>query len=366
MKYQIDRAGRDPAYLQLYRQLRSDIAREVYRPGEKLPSKRLLAEELGLSLITVEHALSLLCDEGYAAAKERSGYFVVFRADDRFLSAVNAPAPPPAPTSPAGSGRHDFPFSVFAGAMRQVLQSEGESVLSPSPPPGLLSLRAALCSYLRRTRDIEASPEQVVIGAGTEYLYHLIVLLFGRDKTVALEDPCYETIEQIYRAEDVHLCRLPLGHDGIRTAALRQCTADILHISPYRSFPSGVTASASKRAAYLQWAAQGERYIIEDDFESEFSVSKKYEETLFAHTHQSRVVYLNTFSGTISPALRLGYMVLPQQLVPVFETKLGALSCPVPTYIQAVVTRLIENGDFERHINRVRRQKRKKLEGIPN
>ena len=361
MKYQIDRAGREPAYLQLYRQLRSDIAREVYRPGEKLPSKRLLAEELGLSLITVEHALSLLCDEGYAAAKERSGYFVVFRADDRFLVAGALPAPPAVPAVPAESGQHSFPFSVFAGAMRQVLQSEGEAVLAPSEPQGLLSLRAALCSYLRRTRDVEASPEQVVIGAGTEYLYHLIVLLFGRDKTVALEDPCYETIERIYRAEDVRLEHLPLGHDGIRAAALAGCAADILHISPYRSFPSGVTASASKRAAYLRWATQGERYIIEDDFESEFSVSKKYEETLFAHTHQNRVVYLNTFSGTISPALRLGYMVLPRQLVPLFEEKLGALSCPVPTYIQAVAARLLENGDFERHVNRVRRQKRREL-----
>ena len=366
MKYQIDRAGREPAYLQLYRQLRSDIAREVYLPGEKLPSKRLLAEELGLSLITVEHALSLLCDEGYATARERSGYFVVFRADDRFLAAGASPAEPAVPAVHAETGKHDFPFSVFAGAMRQTLLGEGEGVLSPSPPQGLPSLRAAICSYLRRTRDIEATPEQVVIGAGTEYLYHLVVLLFGRDKTYALEAPCYETIERIYAMENVRLDHLPLGHDGIRTAALRACTADILHISPYRSFPSGVTASASKRAAYLRWAAQGERYIIEDDFESEFSVSKKYEETLFAHTHQNRVVYLNTFSGTISPALRLGYMVLPQQLVPVFQEKLGALSCTAPTYIQAVAARLLESGDFERHINRVRRQKRKELEGMRN
>ena len=365
MKYIIDRTTGEPAYLQLYRQLRTDIAREVYPAGGKLPSKRLLSEELGLSLITVEHALSLLCDEGYATARERSGYFVAFRADDRFLAAANALPPPHEHTLPAGSGG-DFPFSVFAKAMRQVLLSEGEAVLSPAPPQGTEALRAAVCSYLRRTRAIEAAPDQVVIGAGTEYLYHLIVLLFGRDVTVALEDPCYETIEQIYRAEDVQLQHLPLGRDGIRTAALRQCTADILHISPYRSFPSGVTASASKRAADLQWAAQGERYIIEDDFESEFSVSKKYEETLFAHTHQNRVLYLNTFSGTISPALRLGYMVLPRQLVPVFQEKLGSLSCAAPTYIQAVVTKLLESGDLERHINRVRRQKRKELEEMRN
>lgn len=361
MKYYIDRAGGEPAYLQLYRLLRTDITREIYPAGGKLPSKRLLAEELGLSLITVEHALSLLCDEGYATARERSGYYVAFRADDRFLAAANARPAPRSHTLPAGSGGSDFPFSVFAKAMRQVLLNEGEAVLAPAPPQGAEALREAICSYLRRTRAIDATPAQVVIGAGTEYLYHLIVLLFGRDKTIALEDPCYETIERIYRAEDVQLERLPLSRDGIRTAALRQCTADVLHISPYRSFPSGVTASASKRAAYLQWAAQGERYIIEDDFESEFSVSKKYEETLFAHTHQNRVVYLNTFSGTVSPSLRVGYMVLPLQLVPVFQEKAKALNCTVPTYVQLVLTQLLDSGDLERHINRVRRRKRRAL-----
>ena len=366
MKYQIDRTAPVPAYVQLYRQLRGDIARAVYLPGERLPSKRLLAEELGLSLITVEHALALLCDEGYAASRERSGYYVSFSPDDRFLAAP-APAAQRTPVlSQSGNAAQTFPFSVFAKAMRQALAAEGEAVLAPVPPQGSLALRSAICDLLRRTRDIEAVPEQVVIGAGTEYLYHVIVLLFGRDKTVALEDPCYARIAEIYRAEGVRLERLPLSRDGIEAAALRQSRADLLHISPYRSFPSGVTASASKRAAYLQWASQGERYLIEDDFSSEFSVSQKYEETLFAHTHQNRVLYLNTFSGTISPSLRLGYLVLPKQLVPAFQEKLSMLSCTVPTYMQAVVARLLESGDFERHINRVRRQKRRELEAMRN
>ena len=365
MKYVIDRADRAPAYLQLYRQLRSDIAHEVYPAGSRLPSKRLLSEELGLSLVTVEHALALLCDEGYATAKERSGVFVSFRAGDRFLSA-DLPVPPRGTPHPASPGKTGFPFSVYAKALRTTLANEGERLLQPSPPQGDPALRSAICDYLIRARGLEATSAQVVIGAGTEYLYHLLVLLLGRDKTFALEDPCYERIAQIYLAEGVTLERLPLGHDGIETAALQRSTADVLHISPYRSFPSGVTASASKRAFYLQWAAKGERWIVEDDFESEFSVSKKYEETLFAHSHRNCVIYLNTFSGTISPALRMGYMVVPPQLLGKLETLTDLFSCTVPVPDQAVVAQLLQSGDFERHINRVRRQKRRELEEIRN
>jgi len=373
MKYVIDRADRAPAYLQLYRQLRSDIAHEVYPAGSRLPSKRMLSEELGLSLITVEHALALLCDEGYATARERSGIFVSFRADDRFLAAepptLRNDVPPHTETSGSGS----FPFSVYAKAVRNALANEGERLLLPSAPQGDPALRSAICDYLVRARGLETTPAQVVIGAGTEYLYHHLVLLLGRDRTFALEDPCYERIAQIYLAEGVRLERLPLGRDGIRSSALQQSAADVLHISPYRSFPSGVTASASKRAAYLQWAAKGDRWIVEDDFESEFSVSKKYEETLFAHSHRSCVIYLNTFSGTISPALRMGYMVVPPQLTQPLQRLMSIHSCTVPVLEQMVVTQLLQNGDFERHINRIRRQKRRELEiirnaefGIPN
>ena len=366
MKYFIDRADHAPAYLQLYRQLRSDIAHEVYPAGSRLPSKRLLSEELGLSLVTVEHALALLCDEGYATAKERSGVFVSFRTGDRFLSA-DLPGPKRlAPPPQAAAKTQSFPFSVYAKAVRFVLANEGERLLLPAPPQGDLSLRNSICDYLIRTRGLQADPAQVVIGAGTEYLYHLLVLLLGRNKTFALEDPCYERIAQIYLAEDVRLERLPLGHDGIQTTALQQSAADVLHISPYRSFPSGITASASKRAAYLQWAAKAERWIVEDDFESEFSVSKKYEETLFAHSHRNCVIYLNTFSGTISPALRMGYMVVPPQLLKKLQSLLQIYSCTVPVLDQAVTAQLLQNGDFERHINRVRRQKRREPEAIRN
>lgn len=185
--------------------------------------------------------------------------------------------------------------------------------------------------------------------------------LLGRDRVYAIESPSYKMIEQVYRASDVRYERLPLGADGIDSAALRACNADVLHISPYRSFPSGVTASASKRHEYLRWATAGGRFLVEDDFESEFSVSSKPEETLFSVTADDNTIYMNTFSKTVSPSLRVGYMVLPKRLTADFDRKLGFYSCTVPTFMQHVLAALLENGDFERHINRVRRQKRKAL-----
>ncbi len=362
MKYQIQQASNTPAYLQLYKQLREDIIAGLYPYGSKLPSKRLIATEIGISTVTVEHSYALLCEEGYVESKERSGYFVCFRTEDVFLSSAKE-----ATLSVSESQRlsavvtPEFPFSVLAKTMRSVLNDYEEEILDRSPNCGCMELRDALCRYLLRSRGILADTSQIVIGSGSEYLYSLIVELLGREKLYALESPSYKKIEQVYRAADARYTMLPLGTDGIKSSALRACTADVLHISPFRSFPSGVTASASKRHEYMRWAAKKHRYLVEDDFESEFTVSKKPEETLFSHSPDDNVIYMNTFSKTISPSLRVGYMVLPKHLVPVFEEKLGFYSCTVPTYMQYVLAKLLNNGDFERHINRVRRKKRKEL-----
>ena len=203
--------------------------------------------------------------------------------------------------------------------------------------------------------------EQIVIGSGAEYLYNLIIALLGRNRIYGIEKPSYKKIEQVYRSSGVEICMLPLGKDGIDTSSLLSSKTDILHTTPYRSYPTGVTATASKRHEYIRWASVGRRYIVEDDFESEFSVSSKPEETLFSLSENDNVVYMNTFSKTVSPALRVGYMVLPKHLVEDFKNKLGFLSCTVPTFEQLLLTELISSGDFERHINRVRRKKRKEI-----
>ncbi len=358
MKYFIQKDTKEPAYLQLYLQIRDDITNGMYQPMDKLPSKRTLAQDAGVSIITVTHAYELLCDEGYVESRERSGYIVIFRASDLFTPDKQAahifPAADHAETSA------EFPFSVLAKTMRTVISNMGDSVLDRSPNIGTTELRNTIAQYLKRNRGIIADPNQIVIGSGSEYLYNRIVELLGREKTFAIESPSYKKIEQVYIASGVKIDKLKLGSEGIDSAALRKCNADILHISPYRSYPSGITASASKRHEYLQWADKG-RWIIEDDFESEFSVSRKAEETLFTHTNRDNVIYMNSFSMTISPSLRVGYMILPKKLVEEFHTKLGFYACTVPTYIQFVLAELISNGDFERHINRVRRSKRKEL-----
>ena len=356
MKYTISKTDR-PVYLQLYKQLRRDIVEGLYPYGSKLPSKRLLADETSVSTVTVEHAYALLCDEGYAQSRQRSGYFVVFRQSDGFAVAATTPTQPHLPHT--SHSYPDFSLSILSKTMRKVLTDYEEAILEKSPNSGCTELREALRQYLARNRGVRVSIDQIVIGSGSEYLYGLIIELLGRDRLFAIESPSYKKIEQVYRAAEIQYELLPLTDDGIDSQALSASKAHVLHTTPYRSFPSGVTATASKRHEYIRWAENAGRYIIEDDFESEFSVFAKPTETLFALSDQDNVIYLNTFSKTISPALRIAYMVLPESLAPTFAEKLGFYSCTVPTYMQLVLAHLLNNGDFERHINRVRRNKRK-------
>lgn len=361
MKYILDVSSHIPAYLQLYLQVREDIINGIYPVGSKLPSKRTISLDCNTSTVTVEHAYALLCDEGYIEARERSGYFIIFRADDGFVSTPTSNIMRRAQPSNHIETNADFPFSVLAKTMRKVISDAEKGMLERSPNLGTFELREAIRTYLAQNRGILADTEQIVIGSGSEHLYTVLVELLGRERVYAIESPSYKKIEQVYKASDIRLEKLPLTHDGIDSEALKKCSADILHISPYRSYPSGVTATASKRHEYLRWADQYDRYIIEDDFESEFSVSRKPEETLFSHSLRDNVIYMNTFSKTVSPSFRIGYMVLPKTLAKEYEERLGFLSCTVSTYLQLVLAELITNGDFERHINRVRRLKRKQI-----
>jgi len=359
MKYVIDWEKR-PVYLQIYKLLRDDIVAGVFPYNSKLPSKRLMANDLKVSTVTVEHAYALLSDEGYTEARERSGYFVIFRRTDGFAASSAAAAPQARPQH-ALATYPGFSVAALSKTIRRVLTDYHEVLLDKSPNAGCAALREAIRAYLMRNRGIAVQKEQIVIGSGAEYLYGLIVNLLGRDKVYAIETPSYEKIEQIYNAAGVKCELLPLSSDGIDSAALRQSHADILHTTPYRSFPTGITASASKRHEYIRWSADGARFIIESDYGSEFSVSSQPMEPLFVLSTHDNVIYLNTFSRTISPSMRVGYMVLPRQLVKPFYEKLGFYSCTVPTFEQYVLTELINSGDFERHINRVRRSKRKEL-----
>lgn len=348
-----------PAYLLLYDRIREDIINGTYLYNEKLPSKRSLAADIGVSTVTVEHAYALLCDEGYAEARERSGYIVVFRKKDGFAAPEKIkPTYHHTPRATVHT-QTDFPLTVLSKTMRRVLCEHGDFLLEKSEPKGCIELREAIKRYLARNRGITVETDQIVVGAGAEYLYGLIIAMLGRNHVYAIESPSYEKIEQVYRAAETEYEALPLTKEGIESDALSKSTADILHTTPYRSYPSGVTATASKRHEYVRWASAEDRYIIEDDYESEFSVFSRPAETLFALSEKDNVIYLNTFTKTISPSLRIGYMVLPHRLLDTYEKKLGFYSCTVSTFMQLVLTELINGGDFERHINRIRRKMRK-------
>lgn len=356
MKYFIDNTSNKSAYLQLYMQIRRDIVEGVYRYGTKLPSKRLLAEETGVSVITVEHAYAILCDEGYAEARQRSGYYVIYREGD-FISVGESTREQS--IKPIREHKSDFPFSVLAKTMRKVLSDYGERILIKSPNQGCNELRKAIADYLARSNGIEAEPGQIIIGSGAEYLYTLIVQLLGKDRVFALEDPSYEKIGQVYTASGVRCDMLKLGGDGIKSSELERTDATVLHITPFNSYPTGISADASKRNEYIAWARQRDGYIVEDNFDSELTVSKKHEDTVFSLDREGRVIYLNTFSRTVAPSMRVGYMILPKKLAESFSAELGFYSCTVPVFEQYVLAELIESGDFERHINRIRRNRRK-------
>ena len=255
----------------------------------------------------------------------------------------------------------DFPFSTLSKLMRRVLSDYGERILVKSPNSGCMELRQAIGDYLARSRGIRVRPEQVIVGSGAEYLYGLVVQLLGREPVYGLEDPCYDRIRRVYEANGAVCAGLKMGEDGIETAALVNCKAGVLHVTPYQSFPSGVTATAAKRHEYAAWADKRNAYIVEDDYASELFVSAKQVDTVFSLAPE-RTIYMNTFSKTLAPSMRTGYMVLPEGLLPEYEKKLGFYSCTVPVFDQIVLAEFIRGGDLERYINRRRRRLRQQMQ----
>ena len=359
-----------PAYLKIYEALRGDITSGAYAPGERVPSKRTMAEQTDTSVITVEHAYNLLIDEGYIEARERSGYFICYRSEDAFpvaggpmVSALAQAEGAPA-TDQYEAAAAELSFAGFARTMRRVLSEYAEECMQRSPNEGTLYFRESIARYLQRSRGIHVDVSQIIVGAGSEYLYSLIVQMLGRERVYALEDPSYEKIRRVYEANGAHCELLKLGRHGIHSSELRRSDAGVLHVTPFDSYPSGVTATAGKRQEYISWAKQRQAMIIEDDYASEFSPSTKSEDTLFSLAPEETVIYMNTFTKTISPAIRTGYMLLPKKWAAELKARISFYSCTVPTYDQYVLAEYLNSGAFERYINRVRRkrrQERKKL-----
>lgn len=369
-------------YALIYENLRANITDGTIKYGEKLPSKRAAADSFDASVITVEHAYELLESEGYIESRPRRGYFARYVADG-ILAEKESDFPFPEEfaienqtdgndasakgtnAKEANAKKERFPFGVYASAVRAVLNDLGDKITEKTNGSGAPALKSAIKNYLKTSRDVHADENRIIIGAGAEYLYGVIAKLFGAGETFAIETPSYGIIEKIYSLNGVKTEKLRLGTDGVLSEDLAACRAKVIHVTPYRSFPTGVTASASKRAEYLRAAKKIGAYIVEDDYESEFSLSAKLTETLFKNTPDDNVIYINTFSKSVFPSLRLAYMILPEKLAAKYYEKFGDFSCPVPTLEQYVAAKIISDGSFARHVNRVRRTRKKDLKINP-
>ncbi len=347
---------KEKKYLFLYRELKDKILSGQYLPNQKIPSKRVLADRYGVSVITAEKALYLLMEEGYITSREKSGYFVssleLLPAGNTQKTVSFLPLEEPREKAPR------FEYDLWFKTVRKVLGEQGERLFIKSPNQGTVALRNALSDYLLRYRGMVADPRRIVIGSGSEQLYETVVKLLGRNITYGIEDPSYEKIESVYRAEGVCLKKLPMGQDGILRKSLLEDDFKVLHVTPFQSYPSGVTASASKRYEYIKWAKE-DNYIIEDDFNSEFFLPGNPIESLFSMDQNQRVIYMNTFSKSISPAIRIGYLILPESLLPRYHKLLGNFSCTVPVLDQYILAEFLKSGNFERHLNRIRRNMKK-------
>ena len=359
-------------YYTLYADIREDILRGKFKSGEKLPAKRTLAAELGVSVVTVQLAYEQLLAEGYISSHERSGYYVE-KIEVRPLksNSGNVATPPPPAANPQyavdfvkGSTPGSlFPFSVWAKLMRGVLADCGEHLLERVPCDGDTELKAEIADYLYRSRGIDVDPEYVVVGAGAEYLYGVMVQLLGRDKLFAVENPGYGEIAGVYALNGANIAPVSVTDTGISLAELKKSRADVLHISPAHQFPTGVVTPASTRSKLIEWAREGERYIIEDDYDSEFRLSGKPLHSLFSLCPE-KVIYMNTFSKSLAPSMRMGYMVLPPELYGKFITIFSSSANVVPLFEQKTLAAMLRGGFFERHINRLKnhyREIRRKL-----
>ena len=358
--YTLDRSGASPLYEQLYRALKADILSGALPAGSRLPSGRALAEHLGLSRVTVETAYAQLLAEGYLTSRPRAGYFVEQLTPQELPPRVSEPeAQPPEPETAQSRSAQLFPFSVWAQLMRGVLLDRRQELLRPAPDAGLPALRQAVAAELYRQRGVHVSPEQVYIGAGAEYFYNLLIQFFGHGRVYALENPGHRKIARVYQANQVAVRPIGMDADGVIPELLEQSGAEVLHISPSHHYPTGTVTPITRRQALMRWlTAQPGRYLIEDDYDSEFRFSGLPIPTIQSMDRSGRVIYMNTFSRTISPSLRISYMILPRTLLPQWQAAMGFYSCTVPSFEQMTLTRFLAEGYFEKHLSRMKKHYR--------
>lgn len=353
-----------PKYQYLHRCIRSDICNGVLAAGTRLPAKRSLAAELEVSVSTVEHAYSLLVSEGYLEAKPGSGFVVCpgkaegtafFDLEDSSIPEHNLHGK----LLDFKANRCSlelFPLETWSRLMRQVLSERDPAMLETVPFNGLYELRKAIAFHLYESKGIRVSPSRIIVSAGTEYLYGKLLQLLGDQRIIAIEDPGYKKFADVSRSYRTYWDYIPLDKQGVSVEALAKSRADVVHVSPANHFPTGVIMSSGRRRELLFWLCEKpDRYIIEDDYDSEIRYGGRAPAPLVTQDETQRVIYLNTFSKTLVPSLRIAYMVLPEALMGLYRNQLSFYSCTVSSFEQSTLAKFISEGYFERHINRLRR-----------
>lgn len=369
LNYDMSDCGGQPKYLYLYARIREEILSGAIPGGQRLPSKRNLAEQLNVGVITVGNAYDLLVTEGYLTAKERTGFFVqdlppeyaraAEKSDPVPSDKMMEPEPPAAESKAYRVSMRLFPAATWNRLMRETLNHDG-GLFAAAPYNGLYELRRAIADFLARSRSMQVDPAQVIIASGTDTLHIRLTRVFGHSVVYGVEDPGYKRLADVLSAFGNLTRFIPIDREGLKIDALDESDADVVHVSPANHFPTGVVMTAARRGELLEWAGRSsKRYIIEDDYDSEFRYQGSYIPPLYNADTRGRVIYMNTFSKTLVPSLRISYMILPPALLSRYRAVMQDTPCNVSSFEQATLAHFIDDGYFERHIYRIKTYYRK-------
>ena len=362
-RYKLVGQNDKPVYELLYEYIRNDILTGKLVSGDRLPSKRNMASDNGISVTTVVNAYNQLLMEGYIKSFEKKGYFV---SDISALPRVKKKNLYENPLyvednwfADFGSNNilyKNFPHFTWKKVVREVLSTYETELIMRGHPFGNEELKSEIADYLYRNRGITVSPELIVIGAGIEFLYNRLINVLPSSSIYAVENPGYKKIPKLYNSFSLNWKSIDMDDEGINMRDLETVNPNIVHVSPEHHYPLGTFMPLKRRQELLAWGCRAaNRYIIEDDHDSEFRYKGLPIPPMKAIDTQDKVIYLGTFSRTIAPAIRIGFMILPDALLEVYRKKLAFLACPVPRIEQAVLTEFITGGHYERHINKTRK-----------
>ena len=366
-------------YEQIYEYIRNEIRAGSLLQNEKLPSSRYLADYLQVSRTTVDMAYGQLVAEGYLEAKPKRGYYVSAAADHPYEMEMSSPgggvqyvpeeeqAAYSYDFSPNAIDMRFFPYATWKKITKNILVDAKSSMFALGEPQGDIELRTTICRYLHGSRGVNCEPEQIIIGAGNDFLLLLLEKILGRHIHVAMENPTYVRAYKIFRSFAYPVTLVPMDENGICVDALRKADAQVAYVMPSHQYPTGVAIPIGRRMELLKWAAEEEgRYLIEDDYDSEFRYKGKPLPSLQASDTNGRVVYIGTFSKAIAPAIRISYMVLPYPLLEKYREECGFFSSSVSRIDQTILNEFIRDGYFERYLNKMRKQYRMKHDFLLN